>query len=175
MTWQWVLVAVLAIAVYTDWRWRRIYNWLTLPALLVGLVLSLVFAGTQGLLMSLAGAGCAFVVFLLLFVFGGMGGGDLKLMTAIGAWLGFPLILIDMAYVAIAGGVLGILFAMQAGVMKQVLSNIYHFFAVALMPGVKPTEVLTESAAPKFPYGLAIAAGTLLTLAYPAIPRIAGQ
>lgn len=175
MTWQWVLVAVLAIAVYTDWRWRRIYNWLTLPALLIGLVLSLIFAGTQGLLMSLAGAGTAFVVFLLLFVFGGMGGGDLKLMTAIGAWLGFPLILIDMAYVAIAGGVLGILFAMQAGVMKQVLSNIYHFFAVALMPGVKPTEVLTESAAPKFPYGLAIAAGTLITLAYPAIPRIAGQ
>lgn len=173
--WQWALVTVLAIAVYTDWRWRRIYNWLTLPALGVGLVLSAVFSGGHGLLMSLAGAGTAFAIFLLLFLFGGMGGGDLKLMTAIGAWLGFPLILVDMAYVAIAGGVLGVAFALQAGVMKQVLSNIYHFFAVALMPGVKPTEILTESAAPKFPYGLAIAVGTLLTLAYPAIPRLAGS
>lgn len=172
--WQWALVAVLAIAVYTDWRWRRIYNWLTLPAFLLGLVLSAVFGGGQALLMSLAGAGTAFVIFLLLFLFGGMGGGDLKLMTAIGAWLGFPLILVDMAYVAIAGGVLGLAFALQAGVMKQVLANIYHFFAIALMPGVKPTEILTESAAPKFPYGLAIAAGTVITLAYPALPRLAG-
>jgi prepilin peptidase CpaA len=172
--WQWALVAVLAIAVYTDWRWRRIYNWLTLPALLVGLVLSAVFGGWDAFLMSLAGAGTAFGVFLLLFLFGGMGGGDLKLMTAIGAWLGFPVILIDMIYVALAGGVLGIAFALQAGAMRQVLSNIYHFFAVALMPGVKPTEILTESAAPKFPYGLAIAAGTLLALAYPSLPRLAG-
>lgn len=174
MMWQWALVAVLAIAVYTDWRWRRIYNWLTLPAFLIGLVLSAVFGGWDGFLASLGGAGTAFAVFLLLFLFGGMGGGDLKLMTAIGAWLGFPLILVDMIYVALAGGVLGVAFALQAGAMRKVLSNIYHFFAVALLPGVKPTEILTESAAPKFPYGLAIAAGTLLALAFPTIPRLVG-
>lgn len=172
--WQWALVAVLAIAVYTDWRWRKIFNWLTLPALLLGLILSAVFGGGSGLLMSLAGAGTAFGVFLLLFLFGGMGGGDLKLMTAIGAWLGFPLILIDMLYVALAGGVLGVAFALQAGAMRQVMSNIYHFFSVALIPGVKPTEILNKSAAPKFPYGLAIAAGTILALAFPTLPRLGG-
>lgn len=172
--WKWALIAVLLVAVYTDWRWRKIYNWLTLPALGLGLVLNGIFGGLGGLGNGLLGMLIAFLVFLGLFVFGGMGGGDLKLMAAIGAWLGYPDIVVAMLYVAVVGGVLSIGYAARYGKLREVLRNVYWFFASALVPGGKPSAILAESAAPKFPYGVAIAIGTAITLAYPQIPRLVG-
>lgn len=172
--WQWALVLVLLVAVYTDWRWHRIYNWLTFPAMGLGLLLSLIMGGVSGLLSSLAGAGLAAVVFLLLYLFAKMGAGDLKLMVAIGTWLGYPLVIIAMIDVALAGGVIAILFALRYGALWPVLKNLYYFLLAMFTPGAKPEAMLAKSALPPFPYGVAIAAGTLVAMVYPRLLSFSG-
>src|SRR5215475_6043402 len=84
----WPTFIVLAVATFTDLRSRRIPNWLVLPFLLAGLVVSAFLHGWQGLLQSVEGlvVGAAFFGFLALM--GGMGMGDVKLCAAIGAWIG---------------------------------------------------------------------------------------
>src|ERR1700720_131228 len=54
----WMLAAVPAlVAGWTDWRWRRIPNWLTVPALLLGIAVNCFAAGWAGGRESLLGAG----------------------------------------------------------------------------------------------------------------------
>jgi len=104
-----VLVGLTAIASYTDLRKTIVPNWLTVTALALGLAFSIArgcwlgaqgqplwvldtgsgwLGGLDGLLFALAGSGLAFVVFFLFWILGTCGGGDLKLFTAVGAWVG---------------------------------------------------------------------------------------
>jgi prepilin peptidase CpaA len=85
-----VLVAVLVTAVTDVWKFK-IHNVLTLPLLLSGLIYHAATAGTPGFLESLLGALFGFCLLIMLYIMGGMGAGDVKLMAGIGAWLGLPL------------------------------------------------------------------------------------
>lgn len=85
------LVAVIAFtltAMITDLKWRRIPNPLTVGAFVLGLVFHLVTGGWDGLLFALGGFAVGFGFLLVLWLIGGGGGGDVKLMGAMGAWLG---------------------------------------------------------------------------------------
>jgi prepilin peptidase CpaA len=85
-----IIVAVaasLAMAA-TDLRKFRIYNKLTIPLLVLGLVYHGLVGGFPGLFSSFEGSLLGFAILLLPFLMGGMGAGDVQLMAAIGAWLG---------------------------------------------------------------------------------------
>lgn len=87
----WAAIAVsvfIGIAVYTDLKWRRIPNWITVPAFALAVLFHVLVAGWSGLAMSLAGFGTGFGILLVLWLIGGGGGGDVKLMGAAGAWVG---------------------------------------------------------------------------------------
>ena len=185
--WQWGLVPFLLVASYTDWRWQKIYNWLTFPAMALGFLV----AGTAGvlqggaigagwhLLSSLAGFGLWTVVFLVLVVGSGgkgMKAGDLKLGAAIGAWLAWPLAVSGLLYAFITGGVLSIAWALAHGALGKALVNVRNFFW-AMQSGVNPTLMVQESAAPMLPYGVSLAIGTMLALVLPpllALPKLGG-
>jgi prepilin peptidase CpaA len=83
-----VAVGLAAAAAITDWRTGRIPNWLTLPPLMAAPVAYLLLAGMQGFLFSLLGALACGAVPYLLFRRRAMGGGDVKLLAAIGALVG---------------------------------------------------------------------------------------
>lgn len=76
-----ILLILGLIAAAWDWRTRTIPNWLTIPVLLAGLALNR--------LDGLYGAGAALLVQVPFFVIGMIGGGDVKLMAAAGALLGW--------------------------------------------------------------------------------------
>ena len=103
-----VLVAAFtATAAVIDSRTRRLPNWLTAPAVLLGLVFHTATGGLSGLGFSLAGLATGFGILFVLWLIGGSGGGDVKLIAAVGAWVGFTPILIVFflsALVAVFGG-----------------------------------------------------------------------
>ena len=89
---QFAFVAVFTIAaMVTDLRSRRIPNWLTVSGLVVGIVFHTVASGWHGTLFALGGFAVGFGVLFVLWSIGGGGGGDVKLMGALGAWLGAKL------------------------------------------------------------------------------------
>jgi prepilin peptidase CpaA len=99
-----VLVAALAAAV-TDLRAFKIHNLLTLPLLVSGLVYHAAVGGKPGLLDSFLGMLFGFGILFLFYLLGGMGGGDVKLMAGVGAWLGAPLTFVVFVASSLAAGV----------------------------------------------------------------------
>lgn len=105
-----VLVAAFtATAAVIDLRTRRLPNWLTAPAVLLGLAFHTATGGLSGLGLSLAGLATGFGILFVLWLIGGSGGGDVKLMAALGAWVGFTPILIVFFVSAIVAGLGGTL------------------------------------------------------------------
>ena len=81
------LILVSTAAVW-DFRQNRIPNWLTLSAIPAGILWNTWVGGFSGLQMSLGGFAVGFGILFILFATGGGGGGDVKLMGALGAWVG---------------------------------------------------------------------------------------
>src|SRR5438094_10001178 len=98
------VVIFVALCVIADVRTRRIPNAISGSAMLLGITLNTAFLGTAGLLDSLAGLGITVGVLLWPFAMGGIGGGDVKMMGAIGALLGPRLSLMGLAAGVILGG-----------------------------------------------------------------------
>jgi prepilin peptidase CpaA len=154
------------VACVFDVKSRRVPNFLTLPAILFGLLLHLTRDGWQQLLTSaLAGLICG-VVFLVFYLAGGMGAGDVKLITAVGCIAGLSNIGYVLALTAIAGGVMAIGLAALRGRLKETLFNVGALAKHHTQSGLTPHpefNVLNTNTL-RLPYALAIAAGCTLTL-----------
>src|ERR1700741_4069524 len=108
---KWFLVGGMFVALVgavIDVRTARIPNPLTYSALLAALVLRFAFLGLSGLKSGSVGMLVAGGLFLLLFMVGAMGGGDMKLMAAVGAWVGSMQVMTLILAAALAGGFLAV-------------------------------------------------------------------
>jgi prepilin peptidase CpaA len=101
--------AYLFLAVASDLRFRRIPNWLTLPALLAALFASPWAGATSGPLEAATGAALGFALLVGPYALGGIGAGDVKAMMVLGAWLGPEMALGTAAWAVMAGGVFGLI------------------------------------------------------------------
>ena len=110
------LVAV-TVAVVTDLRSRRIPNWLTGGALALGLLGGFWLGGPSGGLSALGGAALGLLILLPFYAVRGMGAGDVKLLAAVGALLGYQTLLPIAFYGAMAGGVLSLVIMARRGVL----------------------------------------------------------
>lgn len=165
--WQFGLVGIVGVALATDLQNRKIYNWLTFPAMLVGLVLNGVLGGLHGLEMSAIGLLVGSAFFLVGFLMRAMGAGDVKLMAAVGAWLGWPYTLAAVIYVTLFGGVIAVGAAAVNGSLLKMFKNVGWFMYGLVTPGAKAEGAFVESAAPPVAYGVSIFLGTILALLYP--------
>ena len=104
----WMLAAVPAlVAGWTDWRFRRIPNWLTVPALVAGIALNSLAAGWVGAKESLLGVGLGLGLLLPFVLIRSLGAGDWKLVGALGAFLGPSRLLIVLLGRSVGAGVDG--------------------------------------------------------------------
>ena len=163
-------MAVCAVAVYTDLRRRLIYNWLTFPATLVGIVLGFVFDGMGGGLQALGGAVVAAILFGLFGLLGWMKFGDVKLMIAVGAFTRFPLVLWAIAYTAIVGGLIGVGYAIYRRRFGEVVGNLGRAAVNKIRRGDQPA--LRDLSQLTLPYGVAIAIGAVWAILTRYVPAI---
>ena len=104
-TQQIIAIAVALVAMLTDTKWGRIYNWLTFPAMLAGWGLNLYLGGPAGLGYSLLGTLLGIILYLPFAAIGLMGMGDVKLLGAIGALGGSAFVFSVFLYTSALGGV----------------------------------------------------------------------
>jgi prepilin peptidase CpaA len=156
---------MLVIATISDIRSRRIPNWLVVPFLVAGVIISTATRGWSGLGQSLLGVLVAALLLGILYWLGGMGMGDVKLCAAIGAWIGPRQLLTALVMMGVAGGIMALIWAICGGFLKESLSGagdlICGFGKRGLRP--HPTLVLGNPGARKMPYAPAIAIGTIFS------------
>ncbi|WP_425615373.1 prepilin peptidase [Anatilimnocola sp. NA78] len=158
--------AFVTAAAVTDYRTRKIPNWLTVPAAIVALVYHSFAPGGFGPLMALAGFGVGFVLLLLPWLLGGGGMGDVKLLAALGAWLGPQYILaafaLGVGFAAVMAGTLMMTSLANNGV--GVTQRKY------LAAGIGGSNVSGDGTAKKpkrfLPFVVPVAMGTWLVLAW---------
>jgi prepilin peptidase CpaA len=130
------LIVLVSAAAWTDFRTRRIPNWITVPGAVLGLALRAWYDGAAGVWTSLEGAALGLGIFIVFFFAGGMGAGDVKLFGAVGALVGPHALVFVFVFTGLIGGLAAAVVAIRHGHLHGTL-----------------------------PYGAVIAGGTLMSLA----------
>jgi prepilin peptidase CpaA len=164
-----VYVAALATAVVacaTDLRTRRIPNVLTFGSATAALLFHVANGGAAELASGLAGWVVGVALFFVPFALKGLGGGDVKLLGALGAWLGPAGIVWAALYAGIAGGVMAVLVSLARGYLRTALQNVWLLLCHWRVAGLRalPELTLEISTAPKLAYALPIFAGTAVSI-----------
>jgi prepilin peptidase CpaA len=156
-------VLVASVGAISDVRKARIPNWLTYSSLVAALVLRSTLMGWPGFKSGALGMLAAGGIFLILFVVGAMGGGDMKLMASIGAWVGSDQVATILLVAAMAGGLLALVQIIFVRRELQTLRNLFELIRFRLISGLQPHPVLNvrEPGSDRVPYGLAIALATV--------------
>ena len=157
---------VALVACVTDLRSRRIPNVLTFGAAAAGIVFHAIVPGGESVTSAVLGWLVGVAVFFVPFALGGLGGGDVKLLGALGAWLGPAGIIWAALYTGVAGGVLAIVAAVASGYFRKALSNIYLLLAHWRIAGIRalPQLTLETSQGPRLAYAIPIFAGTVVAI-----------
>jgi prepilin peptidase CpaA len=160
----WMLAALLAASAgWTDWRSRRIPNWLTFSGLLVGVAANTLAWGWAGTETSLLGAGLGLLLLLPLVLLRSLGGGDWKLAGAMGAFVGpHHLVSLLIGGVLIAG-IMAVILIIWRRRVGQTLRNLWHMLAAFFtlrLPGAEVSLDNPESL--KVPFGVAFAIAVIL-------------
>jgi prepilin peptidase CpaA len=161
-----LLLGVVGAASYTDLRHGKIPNALTLPAVVVGLALNGALRGWPGLGQAAAGVGLALLLWLVTGALGGcLGGGDIKLLAAVGALGGPRFLLAALVVTVIAGGVMAVAVALWGRKLRAALSNTLGWTLGHL--GLNPAaQGGMQTCGLTLPYALPIAAGVVICLAH---------
>jgi prepilin peptidase CpaA len=162
------LLLLVVSAAINDLARRRIPNRLLLAGWVVALPLhALGAAPGAALLAALAGAGLGFLMFLPLYLLRGMAAGDVKLMATVGAFVG-PAAAFEVAILTwCAGGLMGLAIVVARGRLRLALGNAGDLLRPWLLrlAGIPAAATAPrQPSAGSMPYGVAIAAGTLLVL-----------
>lgn len=119
-----VLIPAILYASWIDYSQRRVPNWLNGSLALAGLIVQGSFFGWSGVGNGALGLLVGFGVLILPWAVHGMGAGDVKLMAAIGAWLGPWLTLLSFAVGAVIGGIVAVIMILSTGRAVHAYTNI---------------------------------------------------
>lgn len=158
---EWLILAVICTAGITDVRTGKIYNKLTYPAILLGFLLPF-GAGEVSLTDAFIGFLIGFVPLFVVHQVGGIGGGDVKLIGAIGAIGGYPFVLHAVFYSFFLGGLLALMLIIWQGRFIGVVGDLLRTLYSALF---LRTRLEVSNAGHKIPFGFVICLGTLWAIA----------
>lgn len=161
------MLVVITAAIF-DLRWRRVPNWLTVSGVLLGLGLNTILLRSEGLWSSLEGLGLALLIYVPLYLLRGMGGGDVKLMAAVGAIAGPGNWLRIFFFTLIFGAVVAIILIFVKRRVRRTFQNI-GLILLSLgsgrAPYAKNPELdVREEKGLRLPHAVTIACGAIAFL-----------
>jgi prepilin peptidase CpaA len=161
----WGIATVLAlVAGWIDLRSHLLPNWLTVSGFAVGVLTNAILGGWAGAKTSLLGAGIALAILLPVVLLRGLGAGDWKLMGALGAIVGREEIIYILFFAIVVAGLIAVAQMIRQKRVAVTLLNLWELMRGFFLFGLKPhPEINLENpAASTLPFGVAVAAATLL-------------
>jgi prepilin peptidase CpaA len=159
-----ILPALLALAAgWTDWRSRRIPNWLNVPGLVLGIAINSWLRGWAGTKDSLLGAGLGLALLLPFVLIRSLGAGDWKFVGALGAFLGPQNLLTVLVLGILVNGVMAVVMVIWKKRVRETARNLGRMLAAVLtmhLPG--PDLTLDNPDLVKVPFGVAVAVAVIL-------------
>jgi prepilin peptidase CpaA len=166
---EWInyfLVTLLALCAASDVRSNKIPNIVTIPFAIAAVAFHTFSNGLDGFLFSTAGMATGIVLLGILYIMGGMGAGDVKLMGAVGSFLGAKATLGAFLFIALAGGIYSlVLILIHHDVFKGFFSEkLLALSSMAMLRQYVPIQTESSGQKPRLKYGVAIAFGTITYL-----------
>lgn len=157
------VVIVSAAAVFTDIRWRRVPNWLTIPAALFGVAGWTIAMGYPGSVYAIGGGVVGTALLAVPWRLGWVGGGDLKFLAAVGALGGAPFVLRAALAGAVLGGLMALVVMVQRTPVRRVAARVMGALCTV---GGGGSECLNaaNTGQTTLPYAVALAGGVFMTL-----------
>ncbi len=156
-----LIVIVTVLAAVWDLKTYRIPNWLTFSAMLLGFVISAFGAGAPGGIRdALIGFGVGFAVMLPFFLFGVMGGGDVKLAAAFGALGGLQFVINALLMGALLGGAFALVYLVWQKGLRDAFKKVFCDMLALFVFGVGPESEMEMV----MPYGVFVSLGAFLAL-----------
>jgi prepilin peptidase CpaA len=165
-----MIVGAASVAVVTDLWKGKIYNWLTLPLLLVAPAWHFQLQGVEGLWFSLKGLGVVAAIFLAVSLLAGGKAtkfGDLKLLAVIGALGGMQFVLWAMLFMSLSGPLVALPVLLRRGVLRYTCRN-FGLNLAARAAGDSTVDIGRNSLA-KIRYSPCILIGVLAALYHPGL------
>jgi prepilin peptidase CpaA len=155
-----LLAAFIFSAFISDARRSLIPNALTVSAAAVGIVYHLAFDGWAGLLDSTIGLTVGFVMLLILYMFGALGAGDVKLFAALGAMMGAVFVCQSMMYSLIYAGLIGILLLTVRGKLMPTGKRMaFWLLSIVTLRDFSRLKNMKEQELLQFPFMYAVLPG----------------
>jgi prepilin peptidase CpaA len=152
-----------AVAAVTDWRSRRIPNWLTMSGAVLGIAANSAADGWSGSKSSLLGLGLGLALLLPFVLVRALGAGDWKLAGAMGSFLGpRPLLGVLMVAVLVAGVMAMVLIIYKRRVGDSIRNIGKLLLAFAGGHAGDPTISVDNPQSLKIPFGVALAIAVIL-------------
>jgi prepilin peptidase CpaA len=170
-----IMIPGILWASWIDYKERRVPNWLNAAIGLAGFAAQGWFFGTHGLAMGLVGMLVGFASLILPWLMHGMGAGDVKLMMAIGVWLGPWWTFVSFCAGVIIGGIMAVIMILSTGRMWQAYANL----ATIRTKISNKSTIFSEFGSAKsfaatggsqlLPYGVPLTIGTLIVFFGPVL------
>jgi len=164
----WILSAVFALAAgFTDLRWRKIPNWLTYPAVPIAIALHAIAGGWPEAKLSLEGLALGLGLLLPFVLLRSLGGGDWKLVGALGAFFGWHRLIDVLVATLLINALIAIVLIISRKRLWRTLRNIGRIFAAFFRLHLPETDLTIDNPeAIKVAFGVAAAIAVVLYVAW---------
>ncbi len=158
-----VLFVMAIVATATDVKSGKVYNWLTAPGAVIGIALNIAFLGLAGLKTSMLGLSVGIAVWFVMPVIGKpLGGGDCKLLAAVGALRGPKFALYVLVLSGLWAGVIAVVVALRRRRLLASCRQVCAWVVVRITTGDRSAPEETTPGL-KVPFAAAIALAALTT------------
>jgi prepilin peptidase CpaA len=169
-----MVLAFVFVAAVMDVLTHRIPNWLTFAFIVAGIAMNGILSGLAGVFFGIQGLALGFALLFAFYLLGGMGAGDVKLLSAVGAALGPRMAFYAFIWMALSGGCLAVIIMLARRATLQTVGNLKMLVLGWLLriPSEEANLTIRNQSLIKLPYGVAIALGTALAVWLKRMPSL---